>query len=94
MGMQAVGLRRVGETHVSTTYGTGAVVRLSEKLVLAFRQAPRPGDLPRRSTITVLVAVLVAYVAGAAGASAAGASPAWLLLPAAIQVAAAILEGR
>lgn len=94
MGMQAVGLRRVGETHVSTTYGTGAVVRLSEKIVLGVRRAPRPGDVPRRSTIMVLLAVLIAYVAGAAGASAAGRSPTWLLLPAAIQLAAAIIEGR
>lgn len=94
MGMQAVGLRRVGETHVSTTYGTGAVVRLSEKLVLALRRAPRPGEVRRRSTITVLLVVLVAYVAGAAGASAVGRSPAWLMLPAALQVAAAIVEGR
>lgn len=94
MGMQAIGLRRVGATAVSTTYGTGAVVRLSEKLMLAQRRAPRPGDVPRRSTMVVLAAVLLAYVVGAIAASMAGQSPAWLLVPAGLQMFAALVPAE
>lgn len=84
MGIQAVALRRVGQVAVSTTYGTGAVVRLGEKLALALRRAPRPGDVRRRVTIVVLGTVLVSYVLGAAVAAWCGATPELLFVPAAV----------
>lgn len=71
MGLQAVALRRVGETAVSTTYGTGAVVRIGEKVALALRRAPRHHGVPRRNSVVVLTSILFAYVAGAAAAAAA-----------------------
>jgi len=71
MGMQAIALRRVGEIAVSTTYATGTVVRLGEKVALGLRRAPRHHGTPRRRSVFVLSAVLVAYVGGAAAAAAA-----------------------
>lgn len=70
MGAQAVAVRRVGATAVSTTYGTGALVRISEKVALGIRQAPRSHDVPRRRSVVVLTSILVAYVAGAVLAAA------------------------
>ncbi|MEO6124462.1 MAG: DUF1275 family protein, partial [Ilumatobacteraceae bacterium] len=94
MGLQAVALRRVGIVAVSTTFGTGAVVRLGEKIALALRRAQRPGAMRRRITIAVLTAVLFAYVAGAAIAAALGTST-WPLFGAAVApVAAWSLSGR
>lgn len=66
MGVQAIALRRVGQIAVSTTYGTGALVRIGEKVGLGLRGAPRHHEVPRRRSIAVLVSVLAAYVAGAA----------------------------
>lgn len=95
MGLQAVALRRVGQVAVSTTYGTGAVVRLGEKLALGVRRAARPSDLRRRVTVIVLVAVLVGYVCGAAIAAAVGGSPALLLVPAGVMlVASRVVDGQ
>lgn len=94
MGIQAVALRRVGQVAVSTTYGTGAVVRLGEKLALAARRADRPGQVRRRTTIVVLVVVLASYVGGAWLASSVGASPYFLLIPAAVPLVAVVLGGR
>ena len=94
MGCQAVALRRVGQIAVSTTYGTGAIVRLGEKLALAVRRAARPSDIRRRITIGVLCAVLTAYVAGAWLATAVGDSPLLLLAPAAIPLAVALTLTR
>jgi uncharacterized membrane protein YoaK (UPF0700 family) len=68
MGVQAIALRRVGQIAVSTTYGTGALVRIGEKVGLGLRGAPRWHDVPRRRSVGVLVTVLAAYVAGAASA--------------------------
>jgi uncharacterized membrane protein YoaK (UPF0700 family) len=90
MGLQAVALRRVGVIAVSTTYGTGAVVRLGEKLALALRRAPRPGEARRRTTIVVLMAVLVSYVAGAALAAGLGDVPELMFAAAAVPFAAGI----
>jgi uncharacterized membrane protein YoaK (UPF0700 family) len=90
MGMQAVALRRVGSVAVSTTYGTGAIVRLGEKIALAARRTPRPDGQRRRVTIAVLTSVLVSYVAGAAFASAIGQSAWLLLLPAAVTFVSAL----
>jgi uncharacterized membrane protein YoaK (UPF0700 family) len=89
MGLQAVALRRVGDVAVSTTYGTGALVRLGEKVALALRRTPRPGETRRLVTIVVLGTVLVAYVSGAWFAAAFAGGPAWLLLPAAVPLVAA-----
>jgi len=94
MGTQAVALRRVGQIAVSTTYGTGSVVRLGEKLTLALRRTARPGDHRRRKTIAILCAVLASYVAGAALAASLGAPPELLLIPAAVPlIGAAVLRG-
>lgn len=89
MGVQAVSLRAVGQTSVSTTYGTGALVRLSEKVALAMRRAARPADAPRRVTIAVLGIVLLSYVAGAAIGAVGGSSPLLLLGPALVPLVAA-----
>lgn len=69
MGIQAIALRRVGAVAVSTTYGTGAIVRVGEKVALASRHAPNPHGVRRRRSILVLASVLAAYAAGAALAS-------------------------
>lgn len=90
MGMQAIALRRVGQVAVSTTYGTGAVVRLSEKLALAFRKTPRPDDHRRRITVAVLGTVLLSYVFGAFAAASLSANPNYLFIPAAVSLASAI----
>jgi uncharacterized membrane protein YoaK (UPF0700 family) len=87
MGLQAVALRRVGQTAVSTTYGTGAVVRLGEKLALAAKRTPRPEDHRRRRSIVVLGAVLGSYVLGAFVAASLSADPTWLFIPAAVPLA-------
>lgn len=94
MGIQAVALRRVGQIAVSTTYGTGAVVRLAEKLALGFRRADRPGDIRRRRSILVLGGVLISYVIGAYVGTALGTSRALLVIPAIIPAIAALLFGR
>jgi len=78
MGMQAAALRRVGEIAVATTYGTGAIVRIGEKLTLAALRAERATSQRRAVTVTVLVVVLVSYVAGAALAALAGGAT-WVL---------------
>lgn len=88
MGMQAASLRNVGQVAVATTHGTGAVVRLAEKAVLAARRADRAIEHRRRRSIVVLFSVIAAYVAGAALAALAGASP---LLMAAAAVAVGLV---
>ena len=75
MGGQSVAVRRVGATAVSTTYGTGALVRVSEKVVLGLRRAPRNHDLPRRRSVLVLASIIVGYVGGAIVASALPGAP-------------------
>lgn len=79
MGLQTMALRRVGAVAVATTYGTGTIVRVGEKLALGARRADREGEHRRRVTIAVLVTILLGYVAGAALAAGLGASP-WYLL--------------
>jgi uncharacterized membrane protein YoaK (UPF0700 family) len=78
MGIQAAALRRVGTISVATTYGTGAIVRIGEKIVLAARRADRHTEHGRRVAIAVLAVVLASYVAGAVAATVAGGQP-WLL---------------
>lgn len=94
MGIQTAALRRVGQIAVATTYGTGTIVRIGEKVVLAARGANRVSDHRRRATVWILVAVLVSYVAGAAVAAAAGSSPWLLLIPTGVLVIAAMLARR
>ncbi len=84
MGIQASSLRRVGSIAVATTYGTGTIVRIGEKLALGLRRAERSSDDRRSATIVVLVGVLACYVLGAAAASALGSSPVLLLVPSAV----------
>ncbi|MFN8018923.1 MAG: YoaK family protein [Acidimicrobiales bacterium] len=94
MGLQAGALRRVGEVAVATTYGTGAIVRIGEKAVLAARHADRPSQHRRRVTIALLVAIIVSYVAGAIAATLAGASPRLLLAPTVVLIACAAITAR
>ena len=82
MGLQAVSLRRVGSIAVSTTYGTGAIVRIGEKIALGLRRAERGSDVRRRATIFVITTILVGYVIGAAIAAAVDVTNrAWLVTP-------------
>ena len=93
MGLQAAALRRVGEIAVATTYGTGAIVRIGEKLALAARRADRPTVNRRRSTIAVLVIVLVSYAGGAAFAALLGGGAWVLLIPGVVLTATAFIVG-
>lgn len=90
MGIQASALRRVGSIAVATTYGTGTVVRIGEKLALALRRAERTSVGRRSATVIVLVGVLASYVGGAAAASALGSSPLLLLIPSTVLLAFAV----
>src|SRR5690606_8054302 len=65
MGVQTASLRNVGQVAVATTYGTGAVVRIAEKSVLAARRADRAVEHRRRRSLIVLCSVVAAYVCGA-----------------------------
>ncbi|HRW38077.1 MAG: DUF1275 domain-containing protein [Acidimicrobiales bacterium] len=90
MGLQAAALRRVGQVAVATTYGTGTIVRIGEKVVLAARRADRTTEHRRRVAIAVLVTVLVSYIIGAIAATAAGDGPAALAVPGVVVVACAV----
>ena len=91
MGLQAAALRRVGEIAVATTYGTGAIVRIAEKLALAARQAARPTPHRRSATIAVLVVVLVSYAGGAALAALIGGGAWVLLIPGSVLAVTALI---
>ncbi len=90
MGIQASSLRRVGSVAVATTYGTGTIVRIGEKMALGARRAERSSEGRRSTTVALLIAVLICYVGGAAAASALGSSPLLLLIPTAILLASAL----
>lgn len=94
MGLQAIALRRVGQVAISTTYGTGAFVRLSEKLALAFRRTPRPDNHRRRTSIAILATVLMSYVFGAFVAASWTANPYVLLIPASVSLASGVVALR
>ena len=94
MGMQAIALRRVGKVAISTTYGTGAVVRLSEKFALAFRKTPRPENHRRRTSIAILGTVLLSYIFGAFVAASWSSNPYLLFIPAGVSVICAAVESR
>ena len=91
MGLQAIALRRVGAVAVSTTYGTGAVVRLGEKLALGARRSDRPSDHRRRVSVIVLASVLFSYVAGAFAAASLPARPELLLIPVCVPLTGFVL---
>jgi len=93
MGLQASALRRVGQIAVATTYGTGAIVRIGEKLVLAARRADRTTEHRRRVAIAVLTIVLACYLGGAAAATVAGRNAALLAVPGLV-IAACALASR
>jgi len=92
MGIQAGALRRVGEIAVATTYGTGAIVRIGEKIVLAARRADRTTLHRRRVTIAVLAIVLASYVAGAIAATFAGSDAILMAVPTATLIVCAIVS--
>jgi uncharacterized membrane protein YoaK (UPF0700 family) len=94
MGLQAAAIRRVGQIVVSTTYGTGAIVRVGEKIVLAARRADRTTEHRRRVAIGVLLVVLVSYVAGAALATVAGTGAVRLAVPSLVVAACALATRR
>jgi uncharacterized membrane protein YoaK (UPF0700 family) len=94
MGLQAAALRRVGQIAVATTYGTGAIVRIGEKLVLAARRADRTTEHRRRRAIAVLVVVLASYIAGAITATAAGDGAAALAVPGIVVAACALASTK
>jgi uncharacterized membrane protein YoaK (UPF0700 family) len=87
MGIQASSLRRVGSIAVATTYGTGTIVRIGEKVALGLRRAERTSVGRRSATVIVLVGVLACYMGGAATAAALGSSPLLLLIPSAVLLA-------
>ena len=89
MGIQASSLRRVGSIAVATTYGTGTIVRIGEKVALALRRAERHSVDRRSATILLLVGVLGCYVGGASVAAALGSSPLLLLIPSGVLLASA-----
>ncbi len=90
MGIQASSLRRVGSIAVATTYGTGTIVRIGEKVALGLRRAERVSDGRRSATIIILVSVLACYVGGAGAAAALGSSPYLLLGPPAVLLISAV----
>jgi len=92
MGLQAVALRRVGKVAVSTTYGTGALVRFGEKAALGMRRAERDHGVERRRTMAVIAAVLAAYVIGAAIVAALPAATWVMLIPTAVIGACAVFD--
>ena len=94
MGVQSASLRAVGTISITTTYGTGALVRVGEKLVAPLRADRGPADAARMRTVTVLAVVLASYVGGAAVSAALGSAHWLVLLPALAMVGAAIVARR
>jgi uncharacterized membrane protein YoaK (UPF0700 family) len=90
MGLQAAVIGRVGSIAVSTTYESGSVARVAEESALAVRADGPDRRARHAAAVRVLAAVLVAYVVGAAAAAALGSSPAWLIVPLAVVVLAAV----
>ncbi|MFN8027580.1 MAG: YoaK family protein [Acidimicrobiia bacterium] len=66
MGLQTVAIGRVAGVSVSTTYQTGAIVRLSESAVDATPAAPPDSVVVARRALVVLAIVLACYSGGAA----------------------------
>ena len=94
MGVQSTSIRSVGKISVTTTYGTGALVRIGEKVAAPLRTDGTPVDPLRLQTIAVVVTVLVGYVGGAAVSAALGSAPWLVLVPALAMVAATVVAHR
>ena len=94
MGVQSASIRTVGRISITTTYGTGSLVRVGEKLVAPLRTDPTADPSIRVETIVVLLVVLTSYVGGAALSAALGATSWLVLIPAAAMVAAAVAARR
>jgi len=94
MGVQSTSIRNVGKISVTTTYGTGALVRIGEKVAAPMRTDGGPPDPLRMQTIAVVLIVLAGYVGGAAVSAALG-SASWLVMVTAIvMVAVAVIAHR
>jgi uncharacterized membrane protein YoaK (UPF0700 family) len=94
MGVQSASIRSVGTISVTTTYGTGALVRIGEEAAAPFPTGGKPADPLRMQTIAVVLIVLVGYVGGAALSAALG-SARWLVaIPALAMVAVATITRR
>jgi uncharacterized membrane protein YoaK (UPF0700 family) len=84
MGVQTEAMRRTGQLAVITTFETGTIVRVGERVVFRLTDEPE-GRGPRRwDGLSVLVAVVVGYVAGAVVAALVGSSHLVLVGPAAV----------
>ncbi len=90
MGVQSASLRSVGSVSITTTYGTGALVRVGEKLAAPLRTGDAVPDPQRMRTVAVLAVVLGSYVGGAALSAALGSAHWLVLIPALAMVGAAI----
>ena len=89
MGVQSASLRTVGSVSITTTYGTGALVRVGEKLAAPLRASEAGADPKRMRTVAVLATVLGSYVGGAALSAALGSEHWLVLIPALAMVGAA-----
>jgi uncharacterized membrane protein YoaK (UPF0700 family) len=93
MGVQSTSIRSVGRISVTTTYGTGALVRIGEKVAAPLRTGHGDADPLRIRTIGVVVVVLCGYVGGAAVSAALG-SASWLVLVPAVAMVGATAAAR
>ena len=89
MGSQTAAVRRVGDIAVSTTYESGAVVRLSEDAVLSRVALEEAERARRRRVVRVVSVVVIGYCVGAAVAAALGTTTLALLVPGAVLVGCA-----
>ena len=94
MGVQSTSIRNVGKISVTTTYGTGALVRIGEKIAAPLRTDGAAADPLRMQTIAVVVIVLCGYVGGAAVSAALGSARWLVLVPALAMVAVAAVAQR
>lgn len=94
MGIQAAAIGHVGKVSVTTTYESGALVRVGGRIAALVAGPEQPGAPSERDrTLVVLSMVIVGYVAGGALAAFAGEATAWLVVPiVALAVGAAVLR--
>jgi len=89
MGVQTEAMRRTGHLAVITTFETGTLVRVGERLVSAPADDDDETSRRRWDGLRVLVAVVLGYVAGAVVSALVGASHLVLLGPAVVLVVVA-----
>lgn len=96
MGIQAAAIGHVGKVSVTTTYESGALVRVGGRIAALVGGAdPAAAPTGRDRTLVVLSMVIVGYVAGGAVAAFAGEATAWLAVPiVALAVGAVALRPR